>query len=153
MSSSKLGVLCERMIEAGWLTVAVITPLFFNMYSRRGFEADKLLLLRAIAGAMAAAWLVGWIEQRRATRLPTTAARYNTLTLPALALVVAYLLTTAASIAPRISFFGSYTRLQGTYTTLSYVVVFFLILHRLHTRRQLDRLVLAVILQPARGAV
>lgn len=146
MSSSKLGVLCERMIEAGWLTVAVITPLFFNMYSRRGFEADKLLLLRAIAGAMAAAWLVGWIEQRRATRLPTTAARYNTLTLPALALVVAYLLTTAASIAPRISFFGSYTRLQGTYTTLSYVVVFFLILHRLHTRRQLDRLVLAIIL-------
>jgi cyclophilin family peptidyl-prolyl cis-trans isomerase/tetratricopeptide (TPR) repeat protein/O-antigen ligase len=36
---------------------------------------------------------------------------------------------------------GSYQRLQGTYTTLSYIVVFFLMLQGLRTRRQLNRVI------------
>jgi len=146
MVSSKLGALCERIIETGWLTVIVVTPLFFNMYSRRGFEADKLLLLRSIAAMMAAAWLIGWIEQRRTPRPSTASTLDRALRLPTLALVAVYLLTTITSITPRISFFGSYTRLQGTYTTISFVVIFLLILYGLRTRRQLNRLILAAIL-------
>ena len=61
MSSSKLSVLCDRIIEAGWLAALIVIPLFFNMYSRRSFEADKLLLLRSIATVMAVAWIARWI--------------------------------------------------------------------------------------------
>ena len=146
MPSSKLGVLCERIIEAGWLTVIVVTPLFFNMYSRRGFEADKLLLLRSIAAVMAAAWLVRWIEQRRVPRSSAASTLDRVLMWPTLVFVVVYLITTATSITPRISFFGSYTRLQGTYTTCSFIVIFLLIRQGLRTRRQLDRLILTAIL-------
>ncbi len=146
MAPSKLCVLCDGIIEAGWLVAVAATPLFFNPYSRRGFEADKLLLLRSVAGVMAAAWLIGWIERRRAPR-PTRTTRWRSaLALPTLALVVTWLLTTLTSMTPRISFFGSYTRLQGTATALACVIVFLLIFQRLRTRQQLDRLVLTTIL-------
>ncbi|MFQ6059251.1 MAG: tetratricopeptide repeat protein, partial [Anaerolineae bacterium] len=46
----------------------------------------------------------------------------------------------------RLSLWGSYERLQGTYTTLSYMVVFFLTLSTLRTREQLDRLITTMIL-------
>lgn len=146
MPSSRLSALCDKIIEAGWLTALVITPLFFNMDSRRGFEADKVSLLRSIAIVMAVAWLVQWIEQRRSSRPSTHPSPRSALVLPTLVFSVVYLLTTITSVAPRISFWGSYTRLQGTYTTLSYILVFLMLLHGLRTRRQLDRLICAVIL-------
>lgn len=36
--------------------------------------------------------------------------------------------------------------MQGTYTTLSYIVIFFLILHALRNRRQLHRLITVMLL-------
>lgn len=50
------------------------------------------------------------------------------------------------SIVLRISFWGSYQRVQGTYTTLSYIVIFFLILHALRNREQLHRLITVMLL-------
>src|SRR5574337_122300 len=37
------------LIEAGWLAAVVVVPLFFNVYSSRVFEPDKLTTLRSIA--------------------------------------------------------------------------------------------------------
>jgi tetratricopeptide (TPR) repeat protein/O-antigen ligase len=63
------------------------------------------------------------------------------LVFPTLLLAIAYIFTTITSIAPQLSLWGSYHRMQGTYTTLSYIVIFFLILHALRDRRQLHRLI------------
>ncbi len=68
------------------------------------------------------------------------------LVLPTLLLVLVYIISTLLSVAPAVSFLGSYQRLQGTYTTFSYVVLFFLVLDGLRTRRQFDRLVTTAIL-------
>jgi len=68
------------------------------------------------------------------------------LALPALLLSIVYILTTITSIAPRLSLWGSYHRMQGTYTTLSYIVIFFVILHSLRHRRQLHRLITVILL-------
>ena len=46
----------------GWLAAAVLVPLFFNVYSSRVFEPDKISLLRSIALIMAVAWLVKLFE-------------------------------------------------------------------------------------------
>jgi tetratricopeptide (TPR) repeat protein len=146
MPSSRLGALCDRIIEAGWLAAVIATPLFFNVYSSRVFEPDKLTLLRSIATAMAAAWIIKWIEQRNAPRPSATVSMRSALVLPTVILVGVYLLTTLTSITPYVSFFGSYQRLQGTYTTLSYIVVFLMILQGMRTRQQLDRLILTIIL-------
>jgi len=124
---------------------AMAVPLFFNIYSSRVFEPDKLALLRSIALVMCLAWIIkalegGGIGERVKGLLSLP------LVIPTLILVGVYLLTTATSIVPRVSLWGSYQRLQGSYTTLSYVVIFFLTLLTLRTRRQLDRLVTVMVI-------
>jgi cyclophilin family peptidyl-prolyl cis-trans isomerase/Flp pilus assembly protein TadD len=150
---TRVSVFCDKVIEAGWLAAAIIVPLFFNIYSQRVFEPDKLSLLRSIAWVMSAAWLVRVAEDWRAGRhaeeqpLPLWRRIYKTpMVLPTLLLVVVYLLGTVTSVAWKVSLLGSYQRLQGTYTTLSYIVIFFLILDGLRTKRQLNRLITVVVL-------
>lgn len=162
MRNTKLSVICDHVIEAGWLAAVVTVPLFFNVFSSRVFEPDKLTLLRSIALFMALAWLVkvldtglltGERNQRRAPDEPSSFTDYVVrftfripLVLPTLLLVLVYLVSSATSIMPRISLWGSYQRLQGTYTLLAYVIIFLLILQGLRTRAQLDRLITASIL-------
>ena len=65
---SKLGLICDRIIEAGWLAAAVFTPLYFNVYSSRVFEPDKISMLRNIVLMMTVAWFVKLIESALANR-------------------------------------------------------------------------------------
>jgi tetratricopeptide (TPR) repeat protein len=167
---TKLSVFCDKVIEAGWLTAMIVVPLFFNVYSSRVFEPDKLTLLRSIALVMAVAWLIKVVEKGlgRETRPesrtqdggkePNAADKEGStltfwgrvfqtpLVFPTLALVAVYILSTLFSITPQVSLWGSYQRLQGTYTTFSYIIMFFLALEGLRRREQLDRLVTVVIL-------
>ncbi|MBN1221223.1 MAG: tetratricopeptide repeat protein [Anaerolineae bacterium] len=151
---TKLSIFCDRVIEAGWLIAAVAVPLFFNIYSARTFEPDKITLLRAIVTVMIAAWIIAAVERgvgdsggpaislverfRRWSRRP--------LFLPTLLLVLVYIISTIFSISPTVSLWGSYQRMQGTYSALSYIVIFALMAGNLHTREQVDRLVTTVII-------
>lgn len=148
--STRLSRFFESAIEAGWLAALIVTPLFFNVHSSRVFEPDKLSLLRSIALVMAAAW-VGKVANEVGGAAADGASRWQRLratplALPTLVLVFSYLLSTLLSVSPRISWWGSYQRLQGTYTTLSYIVVFALALGHLRRREQWLRVVYAVIL-------
>jgi tetratricopeptide (TPR) repeat protein len=153
---TRLSVFCDKVIEAGWLAAVIIVPLFFNIYSQRVFEPDKLSLLRSIALVMCVAWIIRAIEDWRTGKAEEKAEPegppfwrkvYKTpMVLPTLLLVLVYLISTAMSVAPRVSFLGSYQRLQGTYTTLSYVVVFFMLLQGLRTKQQFSRLITVMIL-------
>jgi tetratricopeptide (TPR) repeat protein/cyclophilin family peptidyl-prolyl cis-trans isomerase len=150
---TRLGLFCDKMIEAGWLAAVIVVPLFFNIYSQRVFEPDKLSVLRSIALVMSAAWLVRVAEDSRAgrevegPRVPLRQRIFKTpMVLPTLLLVVVYLLSTLLSVNLKVSLMGSYQRLQGTYTTLSYIVIFFLMLDGLRTNRQLNRLITVLVL-------
>jgi cyclophilin family peptidyl-prolyl cis-trans isomerase/tetratricopeptide (TPR) repeat protein len=153
---TRLGIFCDKMIEAGWLAAVIVVPLFFNIYSQRVFEPDKLSLLRSIALVMSVAWVIRIVEDRRANSGQEEQGEQHVfllqrvykapLVLPTLLLVLVYLVSTMASIAPSVSFWGSYQRLQGTYTTLSYIVIFFLALQGIRTKRQLNRLISAMVL-------
>ena len=127
---SKLTHWTEGILEACSLIAMVATPLFFDIHSDRVFEPGKITLLRSLAVTMAVIWLIGFIDQRGwrdLDRLRWRAAnslRRMPFVLPVVAIVVVYLLSTLFSVSPRISWAGSYQRLQGTYTTLSYITVF-----------------------------
>ncbi len=154
---SKLSVFCEKLIEACWLAAIIMAPLFFNVYSSRVFEPDKISFVRALALIMLAAWLTLRAEEARSgsaayprgknatpilARLRTTAAnwsRENPLTLPTLFFIAIYLLSTLASVSPSVSLLGSYQRLQGLYTTLSYITIFFLTASTIRSKAQIDR--------------
>lgn len=146
MNTTRFSAILDGILEAGWLAAIIVTPLFFNIYSSRVFEPDKLTTLRSIALVMAAVWLARWIEERAAGGGRLRFSWRTPLVLPTLFTVLAYLISTVFSVVPYTSFFGSYQRLQGTFTTLSYIVVFLIILDRMRTRAQVDRFVTTLIL-------
>ena len=144
---TKIGAFCDKILEAGWLLAIVAVPSFFNIYSSRVYEPDKLTFLRSLAVFMLAAWLIRLIEQEGGERRDLKSWIKDTpLVLPTLLLAFVYLLTTFTSIVPRVSWAGSYQRLQGTYTTFSYLVIFAMMLQTLRTRVQIERLITAAIL-------
>ncbi|MCU0519116.1 MAG: O-antigen ligase family protein [Anaerolineae bacterium] len=146
MNTSRLSLFCGSALEAGWLLGVTITPVFFNVYSSRVFEPDKLTTLRALAVVMAVLWMVRVIDETVRGERPLRFSVKTPLVLPALATMGVYLISTLCSLVPFTSLIGSYQRLQGTYTLFAYLVIFFTVLTSLRTRVQLSRLVTVLIL-------
>ncbi len=150
---TKISRYADGVMEAAWLAALIIVPVFFNVYSSRIFEPDKLTLLRTLALIILAAWIVKLLDQGgpRWERIQPGSGWIKTLLkIPLLGLVAAlaalYLVSTIFSVSPYTSFWGSYQRLQGTYTTLSYLVVFASLVGNLRRRAQLERLLTTAIL-------
>lgn len=146
MTTSRLSIFCDRALEAGWLIGVMITPVFFNVYSSRVFEPDKLTTLRSLAVIMAVLWLVRFIDERVREEQSLRFSLKTPMVLPALITSIIYLLSTVASLVPFTSLLGSYQRLQGLYTLFGYLTLFFAILTSLRTRTQLSRLITVLIL-------
>jgi hypothetical protein len=157
---TKLSRYAEAVLELGALAALILVPVFFNVYSARVFEPDKLTLLRSLALVLAVAWIVrqlelgraAWAESPGAADAPGGPGAWlrrwlaTPLVLPVLLLVVVYLIATVFSITPATSLWGSYQRLQGTYTTLAYLVVFAVLASTIRRREQIDRLITGTIL-------
>jgi tetratricopeptide (TPR) repeat protein len=150
---TKLSRYCEGVIEAAWLAAVILVPLFFDIYSSRIFEPDKITILRSLALLILGAWIVKVLDEGgiRWERInpgdpPVKFITKTPLLLPILALAVLYIVATMFSVTPRASLWGSYQRLQGTYSTLSYLVVFAAILGNLRKRSQVERLITTIIL-------
>ena len=98
---------------------------------------------------MAAAWLVKQLEAgipRRSPReLFRTLRHENPLLLPTVAMVVVYIISTIFSVVPAVSLWGGYQRLQATYSTFSYIVIFLIAASALRTRAQLNRAINVII--------
>jgi hypothetical protein len=150
---TKLSRICEGLMEATWLAAVVLIPLFFDVYSSRIFEPDKIAILRSLALLVVGAWFVKVVEENgiRWERLEPGRSQVAEflkipLVVPVLLLILSYTLATAFSVMPRTSLLGSYQRLQGTYTTFSYLVIFAALLVNLRKRSQVDRLITTIIL-------
>lgn len=148
---SRLTRWCDAFLEACWLVAILATPLFFNIHSERVFEPDKIALLRSLAILMSLIWVVRFLDNqgwRNLDRLRFTnkdAIWHKPLVIPVLTLVVVYILSTIFSINSRISWAGSYQRMQGLYTTLSYVVIFALMVATIRSHEQVRRIVSVLI--------
>ena len=149
---TKLSRYCLGIMEAAWLAAVCVIPIFFNIYSSRIFEPDKIAILRTLALLTFAAWIVKLIEEGgakwRENKGNISVLKYIwsfPLIGPVICLIIVYLLATIFSVTPSISLFGSYQRLQGTYTTFSYIVIFFSLVVNLRTKNQINRLLTTVI--------
>ncbi len=143
---SKFGLFCERALEIGWLIGVAVTPVFFNVYSSRVFEPDKLTTLRSLALVMAVVWLARFAERMLRGEKPLRVDLRTPMVLPALLTMAIYFISSLFSLVPYTSFVGSYQRLQGTFTLFGYLVLFFAVLTTLRTRAQLNRLITMLIL-------
>ena len=149
---SKLLRLCDGLLEAGWLVALIAVPLFFNIHSERVFEPDKLILLRSIALFMAVILVVKFVELRGWQNLNQLKWRdensiwRHPFVIPVTVLVLVYIVSTIFSITPRVSWAGSYQRLQGTYTTISYIVILIALATTIRSRVQIGRIVTVIII-------
>ena len=151
---TRLAMACNAVLEVGWLFALILTPLFFNVFSARSFEPDKIALLRSIALIMCVAWLIQWIEEYPGGH--STNKNVNGIgmkersrflrfiidtpcVLLVLLFLISYAFSTVISIFPRISFLGSYSRLQGLYTFFAYGVIFFILISTIEKREQVER--------------
>ena len=151
---TRLAIACNAVLEVGWLFALILTPLFFNVFSARSFEPDKIALLRSIALIMCVAWLIQWIEEYPGGH--STNKNVNGIgmkersrflrfiidtpcVLLVLLFLISYAFSTVISIFPRISFLGSYSRLQGLYTFFAYGVIFFILISTIEKREQVER--------------
>jgi tetratricopeptide (TPR) repeat protein len=151
---TRLSAAAAALAEGCWLVALVVVPVFFNPHSTRMFEEDKIPLLRSIAIVTVVALVIRALEEGRAAW--TTAGRpiwRRPLVLAAVGLTAAYVLATIGSIAPQISVWGSYERMQGLYTWLSYIAVFLAIVLLLRTPQQIERLVTVILLASVAPAV
>ena len=146
MSSTRVSQFAARLIETSWLAAVMAIPLFFNVWSNRVFEPDKITLLRTLALVVVASAVVYLLERGLPSWEQVKEWLTTPLVAPVLVLSAVYVLSSALSIAPRLSIFGSYQRLQGLYTWLAYVVMFLAVVGLLQRRTQLDRLITALIL-------
>jgi len=124
----------------------IITPVFFNVYSSRVFEPDKLTSLRSLAVVMAILWIVRLLDELLQGEQPLRFTLKTPMVLPALVTMVVYLLSSFFSLVPYTSFVGSYQRLQGTFTLFGYLTLFFALITTMHTRAQIHRLMTVLIL-------
>jgi tetratricopeptide (TPR) repeat protein len=162
-----LSIWCERIIEAGWLLALTLIPIYFNLLSARHFEPDKATTLRSIVLIMAAFAIIRALEllsnndntastSARAAPPPTTTVANPLasvgkwlvtvpMALPVLIYVAIFIFSTITSIVPHTSLWGSYQRLQGTYTNVSYIMLAILIVMHMRKPAQLERLITIVL--------
>ncbi len=92
----------EGVLEACWLLALVLAPLFFNTYSSRVFEPDKIALVRSLALVTLAAWLTRSLAL--AGKRPQTQGWSGwwrvPLAVPVLAFAAVYAIATLFSLAP-----------------------------------------------------
>ncbi|MDA1183426.1 MAG: O-antigen ligase family protein [Acidobacteria bacterium] len=129
----------------------IVPPLAINVHATQIYEPVKVALLRSLVGMMVLAWVVLTVEEhvrRPGGRVIDRSRSWLALPLvvPVLLFAASYVVSTLFSLNPSKSLWGSFSRLQGTYSTLCYLALFGLVAEHLRTRQQIDRLVTAILL-------
>jgi O-antigen ligase/tetratricopeptide (TPR) repeat protein len=181
--TKKIIQICDIVMEVTWLLALVSIPIYFNIYTSRVFEPDKITLFRSLVLVMLVAWAAKGLARVAADRAAPLAAKAvpgkgrvkpnepaetiypedgelivpDNRTFPqrifkrplvafSLALAFTYLISTVFSIVPGISWWGSYQRMQGTYTLFSYLAFSLVLIFNIKERRQVERLISFVLL-------
>ncbi|MBI4317962.1 MAG: O-antigen ligase family protein [Chloroflexi bacterium] len=133
-----------RFREGSWLVVAVAVPLLVNPLGVQVFDLPKLALLRTIVVALAVLLLwerfsssgfvlghrvrIGWSDPR----------------VWAAILGVVYSAASLVSLDIGLSLWGSYSRQEGLYTLLAYLLLFVILATDCRRQAQVERLILAI---------
>ena len=151
--NSRLARIAQGIMEAGWLLALIVAPLYFNVQSDRVFELDKIVLVRWLAIIVGSAWVVWAVETGWSLRQDgeTWGEAFTRLLkepflAPTFLIILSYAISTILSANRYVSFFGSYQRLQGTWTTYSYILILSVVLNQLRRREQLERLITVVVI-------
>jgi len=128
----------DRVIETGWLALVTALPLFIAPWGQNTFELPKALLLWMATAVMGATWLTHRPKQEMRS------GPHTHVTLWSLAIGGALVASTLFSTNRLQSAQGSYERMQGALTTLCQLALFLMIVDRLRSPAQVERLLAAI---------
>src|SRR5207248_815114 len=127
----------DYVAESCWLLALVAVPIFFDTMTVRIFEPDKIVLFRNIVLVMVLAALLRAIltapaaMARSAIGAASVRAPWwrdqitrRPMLVSVIIFTLVYTAATINSVLQGISFWGSYDRMQGLYTWLSYIALF-----------------------------
>ncbi|MCL4265665.1 MAG: O-antigen ligase family protein [Anaerolineae bacterium] len=133
----------NTVLEIGWLLIAMLTPLWVYFGSSRPFDPQKVFLFRTL--------LWGLISLAAARYVLTSPTRWPDRQrppwlIPVLIVAGVLVVATLTAVDPRLSWWGSYERGQGSLTQLSYLLLFGLVAVHLRSMAQAWRLLTALVL-------
>jgi O-antigen ligase/predicted negative regulator of RcsB-dependent stress response len=142
----KLHLLSKKVIQSGLPAIVLLLPVLVNPFGCRFYEIPKVAFLRFTVLLVFTAWLVARISIRGPVTDSLRRLLSRPLVLPVFLFTLAYVLSTITSVAPHVSFWGSYFRVSGTCNALCYAIFFLLIVLNLHTTRQVEQLITVTLL-------
>ena len=141
-----LAMVADNVAEAAWLASVVVVALHFNLHTFTIFEADKIAMFKVLAALLLAALLLR-ISVWRYSGHTATASEMAAAIPPASAgIAIALLLSTGLSIAPQISWHGTYMRAHGAVMELCLLAVLVAQCVGLRRPAQLQRLLDTIVL-------
>ena len=141
-----LAIVADNVAEAAWLASVVVVALHFNLHTFTIFEADKIAMFKVLAALLLAALLLR-ISVWRYSGHTATASEMAAAIPPASAgIAIALLLSTGLSIAPQISWHGTYMRAHGAVMELCLLAVLVAQCVGLRRPAQLQRLLDTIVL-------
>ncbi len=118
----------DRLLEGGWLALAVLVPLVINPWGESIFALPKAVVLRTLVGGMLGLWAAARILNRRPT---DQTLRQSPLILPVAVLLSVIAAATVLAQAPLLSLWGSHERAEGALTLVCLPILALLVATRL----------------------
>lgn len=121
--SATVDALPDLWVRAAARIVMVALPLVITPWGRDAYSGPKVLVLYALTAAAQAGWLLSWLSRRQPRWI---------MTMPEIAVwafFLASLLSSAASINPRLTFFGAPERYEGLLAIGSYLALYLIGAH------------------------
>jgi tetratricopeptide (TPR) repeat protein len=129
------------LLEAGWLLVAILLPLWVNLWAAHPFGLSKAVMLRMLVGLeLALALATTLLSERGPWRYVPPLLLWSVGLL-----AVILLLASFAGVSLSLSLWGSLERGQGTVTQLSYLVLFLIVAAYCAPCTRQRRLVIALV--------
>ena len=130
---------CDKLIVALLLATVVIPPLFFDIRLFSVFDLSKLTALYFLTVAILMTWTVMLAFKQDFKFFHTP------LDIPILAFIFIFIISTATSINPIMSFFGTYKRFEGLVPTLCYVFIFYTTINFINTREKVYLVIISIV--------
>lgn len=149
--TTKLGLFCEKIIEAGIIVALVISPLLMNRYGENEYDLPKGTIVRSIAIIMVVAFIIrkleGKVSDKNKVEPKVPNISISPLLIAGILMAMSYILSTILSVTPHTSWWGHPgSRYQGTYSILSYILIFVIGVLTLRNKEQIERIINSIIL-------
>ncbi len=140
----------NHALEAIWLAAVFLIPLFFNPLSHQAFYLNKTLLLQLLVFVMLAFTVAKWVYGSPGLQsLSWRQIKESPLRLAIIIFGLLAALSTATSIMPSLSFWGSWNRSAGLLTLICWILFCLIVAQNLRRREQINRIIYTLLLSSA----